>query len=603
MPGKGLKKELTLVDAVLYGIGVILGAGIYVLIGQGAAIAGNMLWLSFLIAAVIAAFTGFSYAELASMFPRSAAEYVYTKNAFDSKSLAFVVQWMMLITMIISAATVALGFGGYLNFLFGVSPSLSAAGLIIAVSAVNYIGIKQSTRFNDFSSVIETIGLVLISLLGVLFIGKSDVDLFYSPAGTQGIFSAVALIFFAYIGFEEIVNLSEDTKKARTIVPKALLISLAISTLLYITVSASSISILGAEKLGASKAPLADVVSAIIPQGGVLLSLIALFATSNTVLVIILVASRMVYGLSGSGSFPAVFGKINRGGTPAAALLFVTAASLSSLLLGGIKTVALMTDIGIFLVYVSINASLIALRYKKPAMARPFKSPFNVGKFPVLAFFGLLSSGFMLLHFSIEIVLLQAGVIVAGFAIYKTFIKTRELEKKFYAGMFRKSLFTISRSDLFRETVVYPMNVSMVMTRNVRTVSPNDTVKSAARMMNRHKLGSVVVVKDHKLVGIVTERDVVDNIASKKGSPKTLVKDIMSMKLITVKPSDTIVDAMNAMARNGIKKLPVVENNRLVGIITDSDVIRSGKKSSTAMSGNWPRLKTNTRRSYKYHLR
>ncbi len=573
-----MKKEITLIDAVLYGVGVILGAGIYVLIGQGAAIAGNMLWLSFLIAAVIAAFTGFSYAELAGMFPRSAAEYVYTKNAFNSRSLAFVIQWIMLVTLIISATAVALGFGGYINFLFNAPPALSAAGLIIAVSAVNYIGIKQSTRFNDFSSVIEVVGLVLVSLLGLLFIGKSNVDFFYSPAGAQGILSAVSLIFFAYIGFEGVVNLSEDTKKAKAVIPKALLISLAISTLLYIAVSMSSISILGAERLGASKAPLADVVSAIIPQGGMLLSLIALFATSNTVLVIILVASRMMYGLSSSGSLPAVFGKVNRSGTPAVALLIVTAASLSSLLLGGIKNVALLTNIGIFLVYVSINASLIALRYKKPKMARPFKSPINVGKFPVLAFFGLLSSGFMLLHFSTEIILLQAGIIIVGFVVYKTFIKTRELEKKFYTGMFRKSLFTISRSDLFKGTIIYPMKVSAIMTRHVRTVSSNDTVKNVARMMNRYKLGSMVVVKDHKLVGIVTEKDLVDNIAPKNRPFKLLVKDIMGRKLIVVRPSATVVDAVRLMSVKRIKKLPVVENGKLVGIITDSDIIRSGKK-------------------------
>jgi CBS domain-containing protein len=173
---------------------------------------------------------------------------------------------------------------------------------------------------------------------------------------------------------------------------------------------------------------------------------------------------------------------------------------------------------------------------------------------------------------------LQAGVIVAGFVIYKTFIKTRELEKKFYAGMFRKSLFTISRSDLFRETVVYPMNVSTVMARRVRTVSPSDTVKNAAVVMNRYKLGSLVVVKGRELVGIVTERDVLGAALSTTRPPKVLVKDIMSRKLIVVKPSDTIVDAMRAMAKNGIKKLPVVDGGRLVGIITDSDVIGSGKK-------------------------
>ncbi|MFH0889816.1 MAG: amino acid permease [Candidatus Aenigmatarchaeota archaeon] len=578
MQEKKLRKEITLLSAVLYGTGVILGAGIYVLIGQGAALAGNMLWLSFLIAAAIAAFTGFSYAELVSMFPRNAAEYVYTKNAFNSKSLAFVVQWIMVVTMIISAATVALGFGGYMNFLLGVSPSASAVALIILVSAINYRGIKESTRFNDISSIIEILGLVLVALVGVLFLGKSHVDFFYSPSGTQGIFSAIALIFFAYIGFEEVVNLSEDTKKAKTIIPKALLISLFVSTLLYILVSVSSLSILGAERLGASKAPLADVVSAVLPGGGILLSLIALFATSNTVLVIILVASRMVYGLAGSGSLPSVLGKVGRRGTPDFALATVAVVSLLSLLLGNIRTVALLTDIGIFLVYVSVNASLIALRYKKPDASRPFRSPVNIGNFPVLAFFGLLTSGYMLTHFTAEIVLLQFGVIVAGFVIYKTFIKTREFERKIYAGMFRKSVFTISRSELFTKSLTYPAKVSSIMVTNVKTASPEHDTKKIAAVMKRHKLGSMIVVKNNRPVGIVTERDIMKVVAKNKLPSRVFVKHIMSTRLVIVKPSDSVLYAIKLMAKNNIKKLPVVENNRLVGIVTESDIIKSGEK-------------------------
>src|SRR3989344_2964246 len=122
-----LKKELTLFNAVVYGIGVILGAGIYVLIGQAAAIAGNALWMSFAVAAFVAAFTGFSYAELSGRFPKSAAEYTYTKNSFNSNRLAFVVQWIMLFTLVVSAATVALGFGGYFQHIFGLDSKISAA--------------------------------------------------------------------------------------------------------------------------------------------------------------------------------------------------------------------------------------------------------------------------------------------------------------------------------------------------------------------------------------------------------------------------------------------------------------------------------------------
>jgi APA family basic amino acid/polyamine antiporter len=112
-----LKKELTLFTATLYGIGIILGAGIYVLIGNAAGIAGNAMWLSFVVAAVIASFTGLSYAELSGMFPKAAAEYVYTKKAFNRNSVSFIVQWIMIFTLIVSASTVALGFGGYFSFI------------------------------------------------------------------------------------------------------------------------------------------------------------------------------------------------------------------------------------------------------------------------------------------------------------------------------------------------------------------------------------------------------------------------------------------------------------------------------------------------------
>ena len=134
-----LKREVGLFEATLYGVGIILGAGIYALIGIGAGVAGNALWLSFLVGAAIAAFTGLSYAELSSMYPKEAAEYVYTKHAFRKNILPFIVQWIMLFTVIISAATVALGFAGYWAFLFGGSITLIALALIALFATSNTV--------------------------------------------------------------------------------------------------------------------------------------------------------------------------------------------------------------------------------------------------------------------------------------------------------------------------------------------------------------------------------------------------------------------------------------------------------------------------------
>lgn len=133
-----LKRDLGLFEVTLYGTGIILGAGICALIGVGAGLAGNMLWASFVLAAVIASFTGLSYAELSSMFPREAAEYVYTKKAFRSSAFSFIVEWVMIVAAVISVSTVSLGFAGYFTYLFGGSVSASAAGLIAVLSFLNF---------------------------------------------------------------------------------------------------------------------------------------------------------------------------------------------------------------------------------------------------------------------------------------------------------------------------------------------------------------------------------------------------------------------------------------------------------------------------------
>ncbi len=419
-----LKKELGLLMTTLYGVGIIVGAGIYVIIGAGAGIAGNAVWLSFAVAALLAFFTGFSYAELASMYPKDAAEYVYTERAFRKPLFSFSVQWVMIAAGIISAATVALGFGSYWAHIFGGSPVLAAAALIALLSLVSYIGIKQSAEFNIIGTLVEVSGLVLVSLIGVWFIlggNAGSVDFFYSPAGMSGILSASALIFFAFIGFEEMVNISEEVKNAKKTMPRAIVLSLIISTLLYILVAVSSVAILGYERLSESKAPLTSVVEQVFPDASLLMSFIALFATGNTVLLILIVASRMLYGLACNHSLPKVCSAIGRRNTPYAAIGIVMLFSMLTLLVANIKTVASLTDVGIFTVYIVVNSALIWLRYKRPKAKRAFKSPVNIGRFPVLAFLGLATSVVMLAYLELSLIVFEAVLILAGMVVYKVF--------------------------------------------------------------------------------------------------------------------------------------------------------------------------------------
>jgi len=416
-----LKKELGLFQLTLYGVGIILGAGIYALIGEGAGIAGNALWLSFVIAAIIAAFTGLSYAELSSRYPKEAAEYNYTKKAFNRRSLSFMVGWIMIIATIVSASVVALGFASYFYALFGIDKLLIAALLIVSLSFINYIGIKSSARFNMISTLIESAGLFIVIAAGIFFAYSSGITVNFlevpSNIGIAGILSATALIFFAYIGFEDVANVAEETKNAAKVVPKALVFSIAISTILYILVAVLSINTIGWQALSQSHAPLSDVVGSVIPNSQFLFSIIALFATANTVLILLIVASRVFCGMARDHSLPSRLSAIGRRGTPYVAIIFVMFLALFMFLAGNIKTIAMLTDVGIFVVYFFVNASLLALRYKSPAKTG-FRAPVNIGKFPVLAFLGCLTSIFMLFYFDAAIIGMEAVVIFIGFLFY-----------------------------------------------------------------------------------------------------------------------------------------------------------------------------------------
>jgi len=415
-----LKKELSLFDTTVYGIGIILGAGIYAIIGKAAGVTGDSLWLSFVLAAIIAAFTGLSYSELSSMYPKSAAEYVYTKKAFNRRSLSFVVSWIVIIGLIIAGTTVALGFSGYFSSLFGTPIILTAIGAILFFSIINFVGIKESAKFNILATFIEAGGLILIVILGLSFWGASDVGYFELEAGIPGLLAGVTLVFFAFIGFEDLANITEETKNATKVIPKALLISLVFSTILYIFVAISAVSVIGASGLAASDAPLTDVAVGVIgPEMLWVYSIIALFATGNTMLIFFIVASRMLYGMANEGGIPKFFGKVHhKRKTPYYAIIVVTIVALVMAFIGDIAVVASLTDIGVFIAYLFVNLSLIWLRFRAPDEKRPFKMPLNIGKFPVIAALGAISCFLILFVFDPIIVLAEAVVIVVGIIVY-----------------------------------------------------------------------------------------------------------------------------------------------------------------------------------------
>ncbi|HQA63120.1 MAG TPA: APC family permease [Methanothrix sp.] len=408
-----LKRDLGLFEVTLSGVGIILGAGIYALIGKAAELAGNSVWIAFALAALIAVFTGLSYAELSSIFPRASAEYEYTNRAFG-KRLAFVIGWLIIFSGVIGASTVALGFGGYFEALTGASALPSAVLLILVLSIILLWGIKISAWFAIVFTLIETVGLLIVICIGVPHLGS--VDYLDMPNGLRGVFEAAALIFFAYMGFEEMVKLSEETRDPERNMPLALMAALAITILLYILVALSVVSVVPPEVLAASAAPFAEVAAeALGPEAFVVVSAIALFATANTVLLMLLAASRIAYGMAESASLPTVLGRVHPGRrTPMVAIVAVMLLSIAFLFSGDIAFVASANDFILFATFVVINASLITLRRKEPELPRPFRVPFAFGWVPVLPVLGILTCLFLIVHLDGAAILLGLGIAVVG---------------------------------------------------------------------------------------------------------------------------------------------------------------------------------------------
>jgi APA family basic amino acid/polyamine antiporter len=411
-----LKRELGLLEVTLSGIGIILGAGIYALIGKAAALAGNSVWLSFAIASLIAVFTGLSYAELSSMFPKASAEHEYVRNAFGKK-LAFVIGWLIILSGVIGAATVALGFGGYFNAFFKVPVIPSAIVLIVALSFLLFYGIKETARFVMIATLIETAGLVIVIFIGLPYLGK--VDYFEMPYGWTGVFQASALVFFAYTGFESIVKLSEETKSPEKTIPKGLMLAIVVSIFLYVTVAVSAVSVMGWERLSTSDAPFADLAFFVFGSDAfILLTAIALFATANTVLMMMLGSSRIIYGMADSRTLPAILASVHTSRrTPWTAILVTMAVSILFIFAGDIAFVANVDNFTLFVTFFIINAALIFLRYKEPGMNRPFRVPLNAGKFPVLPFLGILSCVFMLAQLEGKVILTGVMLVVLGWIV------------------------------------------------------------------------------------------------------------------------------------------------------------------------------------------
>lgn len=361
-----LQRTLGFSTVTFYGVGAILGAGIYVLIGEVAGLAGYAAPLSFIVAAVIAIFSAFSYAELSARFPKSAGEAVYIEQAFGCKWLTITVGLLVILTGIVSAATMTTGIVGYAQ-VFVTLPSFALITVfVIAISAIAIWGIKQSAWLVTAITVLEVAGLLYV--VYVASDNLASLSIPPLPAGAEmdssvatGILLGSFLAFYAYIGFEDMVNIAEEIKQPEKVLPVAIVLALVIATLLYMLVAYTALSVLSPAQLSASKAPLADVV---ISKGysGSWISLISLVAVINGAIIQIIMASRVIYGMASRELLPVWLASVNRvTSTPIPATLLCAAAVLILALLFPLSTLAQLTSLIVLSVFVLVNVALIRL--------------------------------------------------------------------------------------------------------------------------------------------------------------------------------------------------------------------------------------------------
>jgi APA family basic amino acid/polyamine antiporter len=344
------------------GVGVILGAGVYALIGPAAASAGSAVWLSFVLAGTAAGLTAYSYARLGAMRPRNSPEFQYTALAFGPR-VGFVAGWLMLAADLLATATVALGFGGYLGHLAGTPVTIGALALLALAGLVMSLGIARSVTLAVVLTVVEAVGLIFVATIGVpSWIGPDYLEM---PHGLGGVWGAASLIFFAYLGFDELGNFAEEMRHPERDLARALGVAMVVSTAIYVLVAISAVALVPWRELGASPAPLALVAGRVLgPRADLALSLVALAATANTVLLLLVSSSRSIYGMAAAGALPAVLGRVGRTATPWVASVVVFAVTGALLLAGSLAQVAAMTDAAVLASFGLVNASLAWLAWR-----------------------------------------------------------------------------------------------------------------------------------------------------------------------------------------------------------------------------------------------
>jgi basic amino acid/polyamine antiporter, APA family len=367
-----LKRTLSLPMMLLYGLGATIGAGIYVLIGDIAGIAGYYAPVSFLVASLMAGFTAASYAELSARLPFAAGSAIYVWEGTGSKHLSLLVGLLVIIAGLVSSAALLNGFVAYLNQFIALDRNTAIALFALLLGAIAAWGIAESVAIAGLITLIEVGGLVLVivsshDVLATLPARWHELIPPFEIASWGGIYAAALLSFYAFIGFEDMVVVAEEVRDVEHKLPLAILLTLVITTVLYMSLMITAVLTLQPQALAASEVPLARVYQLTSGGNADIINVIAMFAIINGVLIQIIMASRMIYGLSVRGRLPGWLGAVNRRTrTPLIATAIVTVAVLTLALIGRLTTLAEATSLIMLAVFMMVNFSLLRIKRRQP---------------------------------------------------------------------------------------------------------------------------------------------------------------------------------------------------------------------------------------------
>ena len=379
-----LRRSIGPVQMALYGLGSMLGAGIYGLIGKAAGQVGNAVWLAFLVALVAALLTALSYASLGSRYPRAAGAAYVTERAYGFPLLSFMVGLALVCSGLTSIATQSQVFAANIAALFGIESlpvSLLALGFLLILTGLVFRGIRESMWVNVLCTLVEAGGLVLVILVGMSYWGS--VDYFETPVLPGGdhtillVMQGAVLAFFAFIGFEDMYNVAEEVREPERTMPLGLILAMAVAALLYIAVAVTAVSVVPWGELAEAPGPITEVMARAAPSvSPVVFTAITLFAVANTALVNYITASRLIYGMARQGLLPGSLGDVHATRqTPhiAIAALLLVLAPLA--LLGTISELAAATVLLLLLVFMVVNGALFILKGRKGEHRGRFEIP------------------------------------------------------------------------------------------------------------------------------------------------------------------------------------------------------------------------------------